>query len=184
VFAFFSKAFADVTPCNLRYTPAMQKRTLFWMFAALLPVMYIIWPVISHHRTPSHITQEHFDRIQVGMTESEADEILRGPPGKYTEAHDPVLYQGISFRRWWIGDDALVELDAGDGVVDGKCFHPWPVYSEWVQDECENRAIWVWLMACVVFVIWQIVRLAGALYRWQRDRAIRRTFVAMREQDD
>ncbi len=87
--------------------------------------LWLLWPRIA-------ITPENGERIRLGMTRSEVEEILGGPPGDYAgpeafaaagRCGDPMDARAV-IRRWsgepderwqqWLSDDALVlvHLDA------------------------------------------------------------------------
>ena len=70
--------------------------------------------------TSSGVIRASFDRIQKGMPEDEVEKLLGGPPGNYTNRPDPQAQHGISFRRYWYGDEGniIIELTWDDHVAD------------------------------------------------------------------
>lgn len=96
----------------------MRKR-LPWLAVAVVvagAAGYLAW---SHSRpaaftpTPSGVTRANFERIEVGMTEAEVERILGGPPGVYTNRPDIQAQSGISFRRFWYGDEGNIVIEVG-----------------------------------------------------------------------
>jgi hypothetical protein len=83
---------------------------------AIAIIGFVLAFAFSLPRTPrSHkgITWENFERLRKGMTQAEAEEILGGPPGWYTDRKVLVVEHGVLFRRWWIGDEAVIEVAFG-----------------------------------------------------------------------
>jgi hypothetical protein len=111
------------------------------LLIALLAAALLLAPT---PRRASAITRENFDRIQVGMTKADVEAILGGPPGKYTDRPDPVDYHGISFRHWWIGDEAVITIEMWGGDADrrvyNKTFTPYPAGS--FADRCRSILSW------------------------------------------
>jgi hypothetical protein len=69
------------------------------------------------------ITRANFERIEVGMTEHEVQQILGGPEGYYTDR--PVLMPlgGGTAWRWWVGDESIIAVAfATEGMIwmDGR----------------------------------------------------------------
>lgn len=100
--------------------------------------------LVSAPRQASAITRENVDRIRVGMTEEEVADILGGPPGSYTNRPDPVLYHGVTFRRWRIGDEAMIEVSVGtdpSARVRARGWHKefWP-YPESLAERLIRRS--------------------------------------------
>jgi len=104
--------------------------------------------LLSLPQRESAIARKNFDRIQEGMTEAEVEAILGGPPGKYTDRPDPVLYHGIMFHRWWIGEDAVITIEvdvdesdlAAPARVSRKFFSPYPPES--ILERCSQLLPW------------------------------------------
>jgi hypothetical protein len=104
--------------------------------------------LVPSPRQPSAISRDNFDRIEVGMTVEEVSLILGGPPGRYTDRRYHVFYHGISFRHWWIGEDAVIIIEVARDENDptapdrvyGKKFEPHPAES--VLEQCRNLLPW------------------------------------------
>jgi hypothetical protein len=101
----------------------------------------LVFALVLYSSWPSSVTQENFDRIQVGMTEDEVKAIL-GPPGDHRNAeneydpsplHQPAHVFGrgnprASYTRFWRSDTADIALGfvySKDGITpilnDGIC---------------------------------------------------------------
>jgi hypothetical protein len=123
-----------------RRWPRMTRRR--WVALIVIAAVVSLPFLLPAPRRPTAISRENFDRIRDGMTEEEVADILGGPPGMYTDRPDPVFYHGVSFRRWWIGDEAVIVIEVGidDSQpetwrrVGGKDFWPYPPESlaEWL----------------------------------------------------
>ncbi|MDB5306911.1 MAG: hypothetical protein JWO38_1113 [Gemmataceae bacterium] len=88
----------------------MRLRRLVWLIPAALLILVGASVLVPVQYPPSRITQENFDRIQDGMSEAEVEEIL-GPPGYYNHNPYVVFESGISFRRYWLGDEGFVIIE-------------------------------------------------------------------------
>src|SRR5262245_62049938 len=89
----------------------MRKCRLLWLAGAAVLSLIVCAILLSAHRTGPGVTRENFNRIQVGMTEAEVEEILGGPSGFYTNRPVVVPMEGTMFRRWWIGDEGVLTIE-------------------------------------------------------------------------
>ena len=100
----------------------MKKRILLLALLAVIGFLLIV------HWTSPQINRLTFDRIQIGMSESDLVALLNCRPGKYTTDSIASLIDGPNLslhsrRRSWIGDGgAIVVTFDADGEVDGKSF--------------------------------------------------------------
>jgi hypothetical protein len=73
------------------------------------------------------IDKEHCDRIKVGMSQAEVEDILGGPPGDFTTKlmffiRTGEFDEGLRCERW-TGNEGCVEVQFGeDGKVERKSF--------------------------------------------------------------
>jgi hypothetical protein len=117
---------------------AMCNQRLFWLGAGMLVVLGV-GGILIIEKQRSGITRSNFEKIQLGMNETEVGNILGGPAGDYTDRPIFVFMHGVMFRRWWIGDEGVVtiELDLGHEPpeVAKKEFDPIPPESplQWFQ---------------------------------------------------
>jgi hypothetical protein len=129
----------------------MRKRWPLWvlMVGVIATAIGILWSLSPH--TSLSVTRHSFDQIREGMTVAEVERILGRPPGKYTDRHVYPVMSGVSHRRWWIGDEGIIEISftsddksGGLGVVWKKEFDPLPPES--FIDKCRRkcRDLWPW----------------------------------------
>jgi hypothetical protein len=83
----------------------MRERRPLWFAAADLLGLGVCAILLTAQRPHSGITKKNFDRIQVGMTEAEVEDIFGGPSGTYTDRPIVTFMSGTMFRCWWIGDE-------------------------------------------------------------------------------
>jgi hypothetical protein len=102
-----------------------KRRLLLWAGAAYLGLS--VFCLTSLFRPKPAITKGRYERIQDGMTEPEVEAILGGPSGDYTSRPIVVAMSGTMFRRWWVGDDAIITVGLDlEGRVVQKEFHELP----------------------------------------------------------
>ena len=123
------------------------------LFGALVSLLRP-WP-----RPPSTITRANYDRIKLGMTEAEFEDLLGCPSVFYTDRPVVVLMSAVMVRRWWVGDEGVLgielDLDTPDpyesirtrsGRVIHKHFSPLPPesFGEKLRRRLERRwdALW------------------------------------------
>jgi hypothetical protein len=82
---------------------------------------------------PSRITKENFDRIQLGMTQDEVEEIL-GPPGWHSSStgYRNISIGGVRLRGdlEWIDDEGVIfirMMPPNDGKPEEQPPRPWRV---------------------------------------------------------
>jgi hypothetical protein len=115
----------------------MRKKRILWLTFVValcgLAVGSFFVPAPNH---PSRVTQDTFDRVQEGMTEAEVEAIL-GPSGYYNRRPYVVFEHGLSFRRYWLGDEGVIVIEmtwddhdrSKPRWVDHKYFTPLPLES-------------------------------------------------------
>jgi hypothetical protein len=84
-------------------------RRLLIVGAVALPAMLTCMMAAHLLRPKEGISKANFDRIGQGMTVKEVKAIL-GPDGWLTTRPVVVAMSGVMFRRWWVGDDAIVTI--------------------------------------------------------------------------
>jgi hypothetical protein len=91
----------------------MQRRLLLVVLAALAVVfvcLLVLWP------RPDRITREKFARIHRGMSRTEVEAILDGPPGDYsTEPVEEIFAGNIWLGDRWLGDEGVIDIVFVDG---------------------------------------------------------------------
>jgi hypothetical protein len=107
----------------------MRKRWLFGV--AIVACAGLLVVALLPHRPPGAVRSK-YDRIRLGMTKAEAEEILGGPPGDYTTNYPNGSYVAERyFYKWsntgkvhyWMFDEAAVWiLFRPDGTVEEIVF--------------------------------------------------------------
>src|SRR5215471_8048203 len=91
----------------------MTHRRLFWLAFAACLCLAVFWGVrllTTQHR----INRESFEKIQVGMTQSDVESLLGVPPGDYSTREYTFLEPPWPLSKiWefqWIGNDGRIRV--------------------------------------------------------------------------
>jgi len=76
----------------------MSRRRAIYCGSALAFVLAGLTSLWLWTRETVHITRENFERIQIGMTQKDVEEILGGPPGDYRQRKS-IEYEGRSWHE-------------------------------------------------------------------------------------
>jgi hypothetical protein len=110
-----------------------MKKPLLAVVAVLLVLVGILLTLLLPR--PSKVTRANFERIEVGMSKPEVEEILGGPPGDYRD-RPTYTHARVDFllglvgafapgreERGWHGNQGVIEVTFdGPGVVAEKQF--------------------------------------------------------------
>jgi hypothetical protein len=117
-----------------------MRKPLLAGLAVLLVLVGILVPLVMPR--PSRVTRANYERIEMGMTQAQVEEILGGPPGDYstvpTDYHaggpmDIVVdmeelkaapKSGLHQDGSWFGDEGNVSVGYLDGKALCKTFTP------------------------------------------------------------
>jgi hypothetical protein len=109
---------------------------------ALAAIITAVALYITSPRRPM-ASQADCDRLQVGMTRAEVEQILGGPPGDYRTRDSITPYLQLQDGSWdeWQGDGGmiLVEFDEGGRVRSKEHFDHWVIRQRSLIDRIMSR---------------------------------------------
>lgn len=102
-------------------------------------------------RAQPTITQASCDRIQLGMTPEQVEQLLGGPDGVYTSRSVVVVMDGADThrrRRRWFGDEGVIVIELSffdHKTVIEKSFDPFPpeTFGEVLQRLLPRYPQWI-----------------------------------------
>ena len=106
----------------------MRRRRLL-LGSGMVGLLCVPWLIVIWDAPPRPgITRRNYERIREGMTFAEVEAIL-GPEGYQTKRLVIVGMEGTMFRRWWIGDEAVITIEFGpkDDAPTLPPFEKWQV---------------------------------------------------------
>jgi hypothetical protein len=100
---------------------------LFFLPVVLVAVVIVVLCITNLRRPVA--SKADCDRISIGMTRDQVEDVLGGPPGDY-RTRDPITPDvGLYYVFWdkWKGDRGmiLVEFDSDNRVIDKNHFDFW-----------------------------------------------------------
>lgn len=130
-------------------TTKPMRRLLLLAGVAVLGIVTFLVDLSMRPRV--RINQESFDRIQIGMTQLEVEEILGGPPDRYTGRRGTfsVAIDSMSSQKQWIGDEGTIYVQLSwdrrkrePGRVQHKDFLP--AQPETLGERLDRTLSWLW----------------------------------------
>jgi hypothetical protein len=102
-----------------------RRRLLFLWIACCLGLMGpLIWQALSQPR----IDAERFEQILPGMTLTQIEKLIGGPPGDYTDGQVSITHGGLEgssvVYKDWVGDEIgiAVRLDGEGKIIEKQSF--------------------------------------------------------------
>jgi hypothetical protein len=122
----------------------MRKQLPLCLVAAALVSVGVLAILLPTQSLRAGITPENFDRIREGMTETEVEQILGGPSGRYTDRLIAVPMSGIMFRDWWIGDEGVVTIEFTLDAPRRVCHKEFaPIAPESLAERIRRKCHWL-----------------------------------------
>ena len=103
-----------------------MRKLLIGMVAVGLVLAGGVFALVMPRQCP--VNRAAFERIEVGMTQSEVEQILGGPPGDYRTRPDDT-WRVMVWDEWWLGDEGDVSVGfTPGGAVERAEFSEKPPY--------------------------------------------------------
>jgi hypothetical protein len=114
----------------------------FCIGASIVGAFILRFALMSHGGTNGRLYTEYYEKIRIGMTDLEVQDLLGGPPGNYSDFKPEPIWgppkQRNGVRKYWAGDHYIFYIWFENGLVTDKADfvasrNPKSFY-DWIQD--------------------------------------------------